>query len=160
MGLLDYFVDPYFLDEKAGRVVVFTGDRRRRGHLVRSESDERKIRSFLEMYYCAEFSIQIVSMLLTIWWTTELLPYASENLVAHLLKSGAIFLGIYSLVVALPYVFLRRTYKKGILSFISAQDEIEVSGQRPRKQKVLLAVVVIAFAILVFLVIILLIRTK
>jgi hypothetical protein len=159
MGFLDYFVDPYFLDEKAGRVVVFAGDHRRRGHLVRSDSDERKIRAFLELYYCAEFAIQLVSLLLTVWWTTQL-PYASENLVAHLLRSGAIFLGVYSLVVALPYVFLRRTYKKGILSFISAQDEVVVSGQHPRKQKVLLAVVVIAFAILIFLVIILLIRTK
>lgn len=159
MGLLDYFVDPYFLDEKAGRVVVFAGDRRRLGHLVRSESEERKIRAFLEMYYCGEFSIQLVSMLLTIGWTTEL-PYASEHLVARLLKSGAIFLGIYSLVVALPYVFLRRTYKKGILSFISAQDEVVVSGQRPRKQKVLLTVVAIAFAIVIFVAIILLIRAK
>jgi hypothetical protein len=159
MGLLDYFVDPYFLDEKAGRVVVFAGDRRRRGHLVRSESEERKIRAFLEMYYCAEFSIQLISLLITLWWTAEL-TYASQHPAAHLLRSGAIFLGIYSLVVVLPYVFLRRTYKKALLSFISVQDEVVVSGQRPRKQKVLLAVVVIAFAILIFLVIILLIRTK
>jgi hypothetical protein len=155
MGLLDYFVDPYFRDEKPGRVVVLPVDRRHQGYLVRSESEERKIRAFLKMYYCAELSIQLVSTLLTVGWVAEM-----DNSVPHLLKSGAIFLGIYSLVVALPYWLLRRTYKKALLSFVSVEDEVVVSGKRPRKQQVLLAVVVIAFAIAILLAVLLLVRSK
>lgn len=40
MGLLDSIVAKSFRDEKAGRVVVFTGDRRNRGYVVKSESEE------------------------------------------------------------------------------------------------------------------------
>jgi hypothetical protein len=108
-------------------------DRRIRGYLVRSESEELKIRAFLKMYYCAEWSIQLVSLLLTIGWTTQL-TYASDNSVAHLLRSGTVFLGIYSLVVALPYFLVWRTYKKGLLSFVPRQQNLWAdsgSGSRP-----------------------------
>ena len=154
MGFLDYFVDPYFRDEKAGRVVVLPVDRRHQGYLVRSESEERKIRSFLEMYYCAELTIQLLSTLLTVGWVAGL-----DISAPHLLKSGGIFLGIYSLVVAVPYWFLRRTYKQALLSFVSAEDEVVVSGKPPRKQKVL-AGVLIASAIVILLVVLLLVRAK
>jgi hypothetical protein len=146
MGVLDFIVDRYFRDEKAGRVVAFPVDRRIRGYVVRSEFEELKIRAFLKMYHCAEFSIQLVSLLITVGWI-----YALDNSVAHLLRSGAIFLGIYSLLVAVPYVLLRRTFKKALLSFVSAQDEVVVSANRPRQQQVLLAAGLIAFAIVILL---------
>jgi hypothetical protein len=111
------------------------------------------------MYYCAEWSIQLVSLLLTIGWITQL-TYASDNSVAHLLRSGTIFLGIYSPVVALPYFLIWRTYKKGLLSFVSAEDEVVVSGKPPRLQQVLLAAGLIVFAIAILLGLIWLVRTK
>jgi hypothetical protein len=114
MGVLDSIVGRYFRDENAGRVVAFPVDRRIRGYLVRSESEELKIRAFLKMYYCAEWLIQLVSLLLTIGWITQL-TYASDNSVAHLLRSGTIFLGIYSPVVALPYFLVWRTLRKVVL---------------------------------------------
>jgi hypothetical protein len=48
MGFLDSVVGQYFRDEKAGRVVAFPVDRRIRGYVVRSESEELKIRAFLK----------------------------------------------------------------------------------------------------------------
>jgi hypothetical protein len=42
MGLLDSIVSNAFRDEKAGRVVVFSGDRRSRGYIVRSAAEEPK----------------------------------------------------------------------------------------------------------------------
>jgi hypothetical protein len=128
MGLLDAMVGRFFRDEKAGRVVAFPVDGRYRGYLVRSESEELKIRAFLKMYYCAELSLQLVSLLLTVGWMTELVD-VSVNSVTHFLRSGAIFLGIYSLTVAVPYFLLLRTYKKELLGFVSAQDEVVVSGK-------------------------------
>ena len=159
MGLLDAIVGNYFRDEKPGRVVAFPVDRRIRGYVVRSESEELKIRAFLKMYYCAELSIQLVSLLLTVGWITEL-TYASEHSVAHFLRSGAIFLGIYSLVVAVPYVLLRRTYKKSLLSFVSVEDEVLPSVKLPRQQQVLLAAGLIVIAMLILLGVLLLIRAK
>jgi len=53
MGLLDSIVSNAFRDEKAGRVVVFSGDRWSRGYIVRSAAEELKIKSFLKMFYFA-----------------------------------------------------------------------------------------------------------
>src|SRR5437879_244140 len=53
MTLVDSLVDACFRNEKAGRVVIFPGDRRNRGYVVKSEADEQKIRSFLKMFFCA-----------------------------------------------------------------------------------------------------------
>jgi hypothetical protein len=57
MGLLDSMVSRAFRDEHTGRVVVFSGDRHGRGYIVRSASDELKIKSFLKMFYIAYFAI-------------------------------------------------------------------------------------------------------
>jgi hypothetical protein len=66
MGLLDAIVSNHFRDDQAGRVVALPVDRRLRGYLVKSESEELKIRAFLKMFYCAEWSLQLVSLLVTI----------------------------------------------------------------------------------------------
>jgi hypothetical protein len=155
MGLLDALVSRHFRDDQAGRVVVLPVDRRIRGYLVKSESDELKIRAFLKMFYCAEWSLQLVSLLVTIGWITEL-TYPSGNSIAYHVKSGATFVGAYSLIVALPYFLLWKTYKKALLSFVSAQDEVAASGKQPRQPQALLAVgiiVAIAISVGVFLVI-------
>jgi len=159
MGLLDTIVGRYFRDEKAGRVVAFPVDRRIRAYVVRSESEELKIRAFLKMYYCAEWSLQLVSLLLIVGCITELTD-ASENSRVHFVSSAAIFLGMYSLTVALPYFLLWRTFKKALLSFVSPQDEVVVSGKRPGQQQVLLAVGIIVFAIVILFGVILLTRAK
>lgn len=133
MGLLDAIVGRLFRDEKAGRVVAFSVDGRHRGYIVRSESEELKIRAFVKMYYFAELLLQLVSLLLTVGWLVEL-GNASVRSVAQFLRSGAIFLGIYSLMVALPYFLLSRTYKKALSSFVSAEDEVVVSETNAGRQ--------------------------
>jgi hypothetical protein len=59
MGFLDAVVGQCFRDEEAGRVAVFTGDRRNRGYLVKSVDEELKIRSFLKIFFSAQVSILI-----------------------------------------------------------------------------------------------------
>jgi hypothetical protein len=125
---------------------------------VKSESDELKIRAFLKMFYCAEWSLPLVSLLATIGWITGL-TYASGSSVTRYVRSEAIFLGIYSLIVALPYFLLWKTYKKELFSFVSPQDEVVPSGKQPRRQQVLLAVGIIAVAIVILLGVFLSIRT-
>jgi hypothetical protein len=132
MGFLDSIVARSFLDQKAGRVVVFSGDRRNRGYLVKSEAEELKIKSFLKMFYFANLSILLLGMLTTNAWSGFLITsQAFDRPAAHLVRIGSIFLGIYSLVVGLPYFLLWRSYKKSISSFVSAQDEVLVSGKNP-----------------------------
>jgi hypothetical protein len=135
MGLLDAIVGRSFRDENTGRVVVFTGDRRHRGYVVKSESDELKIRSFLKMFYLAHFSILLLGMMLANAWSTffaNLHEFGSPA--AHILRTTAIYLGIYSVVVGLPYFLLWRSYKKALLGFVSVQDEVSVSGKHPGQQ--------------------------
>ena len=72
MALLDSIVGAGFRDEKAGRVVVFSGDRRTRGYIVRSESEELKIRSFLKMFYFAHFSILFLGYFLSFEWSRQI----------------------------------------------------------------------------------------
>jgi hypothetical protein len=159
MGLLDLLIRPCFRDEKAGRVVVFPGDRRHRGYLVRSEAEELKIRAFLKMFFCAHASILLLGGLLASGWATDV-RRALDGQAAHVFRTEGIFLGMYLLVVGVPYFLVWRSYKKAFVSFISPQDEVLVSGKRPRQQQVLLAVGMIIFTIVILLGVILLIRTK
>jgi hypothetical protein len=159
MGLLDLLVRPCFRDERTGRVVVFPGDRRHRGYVVKSQTEEQKIRSFLKMFFCAHASILLLGGLLASEWSTDLRHVLGRQ-AAHVLRTEAIFPGIYLLFVGVPYFLVWRSYKKAFVSFVSPQDEVLVSGKRPRQQQVLLAVGMIVFAIAILLGVILLIRTK
>jgi hypothetical protein len=158
MGLLDSVVGQCFKDEKAGRVVVFMGDRRNRGYLVTSTDQELRIRAFLKMFFCAHLAIFLLGYLLAYESSMEL-AYALGRPAAHLFRTIAISLGIYFLV-GLPYLLFWRSYKKALLSFVSAQDEVLLSGKHPRQQRVLLAVGMITIAIVILLGVMLLIRTK
>jgi hypothetical protein len=135
MGLLDAVVGRSFRDENGGRVVVFTGDRRHRGYVVKSESDELKIRSFLKMFYFAHFSILLLGMMLANAWSTffaNLHEFGSPA--AHILRTTGTYLMIYSVVVGLPYFLLWRSYKKALLGFVSVQDEVLVTGKNQGRQ--------------------------
>ena len=130
MGLLDSIVGKSFRNEKAGRVVVFTGDHRHRGYVLKSESDEPKIRSFLKMFYFAHFCILLMGMMLANAWSTffaNLHEFGSPA--GHILRTSGIYLGIYSVVVGIPYFLLWRSYKKAQLNFVSVEDEVLVSGK-------------------------------
>jgi hypothetical protein len=126
MALLDFMVDANFRDEDAGRVVVFPGDRSR-GYVVKTEADELKIRSFLRMFYFAHLSILSLGIFLSLDWSREI-SSVFGRLYEFWFRMG-VSVGVYSLVVGLPYFLLWRSYKKAFLNFTSAQDEVLVSGR-------------------------------
>jgi hypothetical protein len=123
------FLDSFFRNEKAGRIVVFPGGRRHRGHIVRSEAEELKIRYFLKMFYFAHFSIFILGYSLAYTWSMGLIYALFGRPALHLFGAAVIFVGIYFLVAVLPYLLLLRSFKKACVSFVSAQDEVSVSGK-------------------------------
>lgn len=136
MGFLDSIVSRSFRDESAGRVVVFSGDRRHRGFLVKSEADELKIKSFLKMYYFADFSVLLLGLLLGNSWSMFLTSiHAFQKPAEHLVRTFSISLGVYTLVMGLPYLLLWRAYKKSIFNFVSSQDEVTVATYGPGQQK-------------------------
>lgn len=160
MGLLDSIVGKSFRDEKAGRVVVFSGGRRHRGYLVKSEAEELKIRSFLKMFYFADLSILLLGLLVANSWSSFIIHLEeSGRPVEHALRGGTIFLGIYSLVVGVPYFFLWRSYKKALLNFVSAQDEVLVSGKSAGPQAWFI-LAGLAFLVLAAFLVLFLIRAK
>lgn len=127
MGVVDSLVGRCFRDEKPGRVVVFPGDRPNRGYVLKSESEELKIRYFLKMFYFAHLSILFLGCLLAFASSWDL-GDALGGRSGHLLRIECIFVGIYSLVAGVPYWLLWRTYKKAFLSFVSVEDGVVVSG--------------------------------
>jgi hypothetical protein len=131
MGLIDSLVGKCFRDEIAGRVVVFPGDRRKRGYLVSSKAEELKLSSFLKMFFIAHLSIFILGYLLAYGWARWLVFELGSPAAAHIFRTACIFLGIYSLVVGVPYLLFWRTYKGALLYFVSAQDEVLVATKRP-----------------------------
>lgn len=143
MALLDSLVDANFRTEEAGRVVIFPGGRRHRGYLVKSAAEELKIRSFLRMFYFAQFSILSLGFFLLLAWS-------SGRLAGHI-GAEAIFLGIYLPVVLVPYLRLFWICKKASLSFVSAQDEVAVSGTTASLRLWIIGAGFIALAILVLL---------
>jgi hypothetical protein len=160
MGLVNYLVGAQFRDEKAGRVIVFPGDRRGRGYVVRSESEESRIRSFLKMFYFAHLSILMLGNFLVIEWSTGL-NHELGRPAEHFLRAMGIAVGIYCIVVGVPYWLLWRSYKKAFVSFTSAQDEVSVSGKSPgQKTQIYFAAGVAAFAFLLAIGVFLLVRAK
>jgi len=143
MALLDSLVDANFRSEPVGRVVIFPGGRRHRGYLVKSAAEELKIRSFLKMFYFAQFSILLLGFF-------SLLAWSSGRLAGHI-GAEAIFLGIYFPVVLVPYLRLFWICKKASLSFVSAQDEVAVSGKTASRRLWIVGAGLIALAILVLL---------
>jgi len=148
MGLIDAIVDRSFRETQSGRVVVFSGERRKRGYLVRSVAEEKKIRSFLKMFYFAHLYILVFGLLFS-QGCASWLAYASfERPAHHLVGSVAFFLVIYLLMVGLPYALLWRAYKRALSSFAAPADEVLLTGiDASSRQWILLAVV--GFAILI-----------
>jgi hypothetical protein len=84
------------------------------------------------MFCIAQFAVLIPGILLANAWSMFLTHWQAFGRPAeHLLKIEGIYLGLYSVVVVLPYFLLWRTYQKALLSFVSAQDEVLVSGRAP-----------------------------
>jgi putative Mn2+ efflux pump MntP len=149
MGVLDAIVGGAFRDEPAGRVVVFSGDRRNRGYVVRSEAEELKIKSFLKMFYFAHFYILMLGLMLANAWSTFVTHLEGMGRPAgHMLRNMSIAIGVYCLVVGLPNVLLWRSYKKALPSFVSSQDEVVVSDQSKRQQQWKLVLVILGLALL------------
>jgi hypothetical protein len=159
MGLMDHVVGANFRDEKAGRVVIFPGDRRGRGYIVKSEAEEARIRSFLRMFFFAQFSILILGNFLANGWPHDL-NYALGRPILHLYRAMGIAAGIYIIVVGVPYFFLWRSYRKVFLSFASAQNEVSVSGTPRRKNRIFIAGAVITSAVMIAIAVLFLIRAK
>jgi len=154
MPLLDSIVSANFRSENAGRVVVFPGDRRHRGYLVKSPADELKIRSFLKMFYGAHFSILFLGYFLASEWSRDIYHVLGRP-EAHMFRAICISVGVYFLVAGLPYFLLWRSYKKAFVSFVSPEDEVLVSGgraARPRIFAFIAAAALILLALGVFLV--------
>jgi hypothetical protein len=160
MSLLDLIVDANFRSENAGRVVIFPGDRRHRGYVVKSEAEELKIKSFLKMFYFAHSSILLLGIPLSSVWSTEI-NHLLGRFDEHVVRTVSIFIGIYFLVVGLPYLLLWRSYKKALVSFVSAQDEVVISEKSPSQQRLLFVrVCVVAAAVLMMFGVFLLVRAK
>jgi hypothetical protein len=149
MGVLDAIVSGAFRDEPVGRVVVFSGDRRNRGYVVRSQAEELKIKSFLKMFYFAHFYILILGMMLANAWSTFVIHLEGMGGPAgHMVRNISIAVGVYCLVVGLPDVLLWRSYRKALPNFGSSQDEVVVSDQSKRQQQWKLVLVILGLALL------------
>lgn len=155
MALLDLIIDANFRSEQVGRVVVFPGDRRNRGYVVKSAGEELRIRSFLKMFYFANFSILSLGYLLAFEWSREL-SYALGRQFAFVNRMG-ITLGFVSFVVGVPYWLLWRSYKRAFLSFVSVEDEVVLSQKSGRRYWSVSARL-IALGILILLAALLLVR--
>jgi hypothetical protein len=130
MGFLDGIVDKAFRDQNCGRVVIFAGDGGGRGYVVGSAAEEAKIRSFLRMFYFANYSIGLLGSSLAFAWSTFFTNLESFGRPeAHILRTVCIYLGITLLLVGIPDVLLWRSYKKSIRSFVPIESAVVVSGR-------------------------------
>jgi hypothetical protein len=128
MGLIDAVMNRSFRQTPAGRVVVFSGDPRKCGYLVKSPAEEEKIRSFLRMFYFAHLYIVVFGVLLSQVLASWLSYRAFDRPAHHLLGSASLFVAIYGLLVGVPYAFLWRAYKRALRSFTAPADEVSLTG--------------------------------
>jgi hypothetical protein len=129
MSFLDSIVSRRFRDEQAGRVIVFPWDR---PYLVRSESDELKIKTFLKMFYFAFFYMVVLGILFNAWFLFLFNLLETGSSPAHTEYSAAIFNCVaYCLFVGVPFALLLRSYKKALPNLVSKQDEVAVPNAHP-----------------------------
>jgi hypothetical protein len=147
MSFLDGMVARCFRDSEAGRVIIFPLDSRKRAYLVKSESEERKLRASLKVFFSAHFAILLLTYLLA-YESSMQLVYALGRPAAHLVQTVCIFVGIWALV-SIPYLLFWRTYKKAFLSFVSTEDEVQVSAASPAGALTLFGIAVTVFVILI-----------
>jgi hypothetical protein len=155
MGLIDAIVNRSFRETQAGRVVVFSGDPRKRGYLVRSLAEEQKIRSFLKMFYFAHLYILVFGVMLSQVCALWLARGEFDRPAHHLLGSVSIFAAIYCLVVGLPYALLWRAYKRALTSFVATTDEVSLTGTKAPAGRQWILLAVAGFALLILAVILL-----
>ena len=160
MGFIDFIVNRSFRDEKVGRVVVFNGVGRGRGYLVRSASEELRIRAFLKMYLFAELAIQMLGTLLVAAWLSSLFSASGRPTLERELARGGWFLAAYALIVGLPFFFLWRAYRQAVPIFVSPADAVALSRlPMDRTQRIVLAVIMVLVVALA-LVIVALVRMR
>jgi hypothetical protein len=160
MALVDSLVGACFRNEEAGRVVVYPGDRRNRGYVVKSDADEKKIRSFLKMFFFAHLSILLLGYFLGAAWSLDL-NHALGRPAASPLRSLGVSAGIYLLVAGVPYLLLWRSYKKAFASFVAGEVEVVVTERGPgRKRRIVIGAALVALAILLMIGAMLLVRAK
>ena len=148
MGLVDAMVDRSFRETDAGRVVVFSGDPRKQAYLVRSSSEEQKIRSFLKMFNFAHLYVLVFGTMLSQSCASWVTYAVLERPANHLLWSTSIFIAMYIAVVGLPYFFLWRSYRRTLESFGSPADAVPLAAiSAPSRPWIPLMVV--GFAILI-----------
>lgn len=141
MGLIDAIVNRSFRETPAGRVVVFSGDPRKQGYLVRSPAEEQKIRSFLKMFYFAHLYILVFGVMLSQGCASWFAYGSFDRPARHLLGGVSIYLAMYGLVVGLPYALLWRAYKRALTSFTASANEVPLTGANaPGRPWILLAV--------------------
>jgi len=157
MGLLDVIVDANFKREPSGRVVIFPGGPRGRGYLMKSEVEELRIRSFLKMFYCAHLSVLLLGYFLASEWLRDF-NHALGITFSFRLRTVGIALGIYILVVGVPYLLLWTSYKKAFASFVSTENEVVVAGKSSSPRPWVVSIALIALSVLILLGIVFLIR--
>jgi hypothetical protein len=155
MSLTDAIVNRSFRQTQTGRVVVFSGDPRKCGYLVRSPAEEQKIRSFLKMFYFAHLYILTLGTILSQGCASWLSDGSFDRPAHHLLGSVSIFVAIYGLVVGVPYALLWRAYKRALPSFVTPADEVSLTGTEAQ-DRLWIPLAVAGFALLILAAILLL----
>jgi len=112
------------------------------------------------MFYFAHLSILMLGNFLAMEWSTGL-NHELGRPALHFYRAMGIAVGIYCIVVGVPYLLLWKSYKKAFVSFSSAQDEVVVSGKAPEQQTpIVIGAAVIALAVLLAAAVFLLTRAK
>jgi hypothetical protein len=156
MSLIDAIVNRSFRDSPSGRVVVFSGEPGKQGYLLRSPTEEQKIRSFLKMFYFAHLYILVIGLMLSQAWASWLTQALLERPARHMLGAVSITLAIYGLVVGLPYALLWRAYKRALTCFIVPEDAVSLTGTTAPAGRQWVALAVAGFALLILAAILLL----
>lgn len=106
---------------------------------MRSDADERRIRSFLKVYFIGHCAILVLGYLLAYTWARALI-YELGRPAQHLVRAGAILLGVYALTAGIPYFVLWRSYRNALPGFVSPADEVTVAPRKLSRQQLSTAV--------------------
>jgi hypothetical protein len=109
------------------------------------------------MFYCAHLSVLLLGYFLASEWLRDF-NHALGITFSFRLRTVGIALGIYILVVGVPYLLLWTSYKKAFASFVSTENEVVVAGKSSSPRPWVVSIALIALSVLILLGIVFLIR--
>jgi len=122
MSFLDSVVNRHFVNGPDSQLILRRPVGSKRSYLIRSKPDERRIKSFLKMFYIGHISITFLGYFLASAWSWDInhsWGLSSDHIPRTIIVTACVF----AIVYGVPEFLLWKTFRSGMSSFTETLEE-------------------------------------